>query len=583
MAINRLQIRRDSLADFQTASSAPLVGEPTLINEESRVRIATPNPTGIGRVQVSLPPTEGSQFFSIWNARSFGDGAAAVVPAFMAKNDAQQTTEKTPAVEPSLTAFSGPLPNGFGNDAGTVFIQASGDFLAGSTDPNMVFGFMIGDMEETNATFIGPDPGHHAVLTVGSLRPQLGGAGPFLTVGTGSGMPNVLGDYNKPVLWNLDAKMCVMGRSAISPFKSSMTPITVDDDPAVNPLDLASEVAAHSDRVMRAYDGSFNTVVSGDDDNANVRVFGTLTIMDPFVMTGANRSYVHAPGSLTSTASAEIHARGLNCDWGLFSAGASEYPTSLARGMFVSSNGIAYEALGLVPGENYSSIEAMPDSTVADLAAKVDRLSRAQRLSGMVSPGTGSRWYHWWRPTKTVVEFSFEEYVPNLQDDNLILKLKVGGPLQSDPNITYDAFSIANNTVYLAPQGMSYPRIGPYAQSYTAQGAGLFAGRVDQGTIGQKVCRVINGEEYVARVAHKRTTAARFATTTGDFVDRPESADANAIDVYYSDPAGGGNQDGEWNCYWRRLADDRCDKMRIHHSTAFAFGGRPGSTDFLPF
>ena len=49
---------------------------------------------------------------------------------------------------------------------------------------------------------------------------------------------------------------------------------------------------------------------------------------------------------------------------------------------------------------------------------------------------------------------------------------------------------------------------------------------------------------------------------------------------YYEDPAAAGNANGEWNCAWRRLADDRRDRMRIHHSTAYAFGGRPGNNDF---
>jgi hypothetical protein len=40
--------------------------------------------------------------------------------------------------------------------------------------------------------------------------------------------------------------------------------------------------------------------------------------------------------------------------------------------------------------------------------------------------------------------------------------------------------------------------------------------------------------------------------------------------------------DGEWNCAWRRLADDRRDRMRIHHSTAYAFGGRVGTNDYRP-
>ncbi len=580
MALNRLQIRRDTLIDFQNSTTAPVLGEPTLVNEESRIRIAGPNATALGRVPVALPATEGSQFHSLWNARSFGDGPALVVPAFSGKTLTQNCSPETPAVEPVMTAFSAPLPNGFANDAGTVHLQASGDFLCGSTDPNMVFGFMIGDMEETTATLVGPDPGSH--LTVQGVKPFLGGTGPYLTVGTGSGMPNVLGDYNKPVLWNLDAKICFLGKQSISPFKTSQS--SIPEQTAQGTAPATAVPADHSDRVIRPYDSDFSEVLVADEDNANIRVFGTLTIMDPFVMYGGNRAYMHAPAAVKNGVVSVSQATHVLCDWGMFSSSTStEYPTVLPRGKFVSCNGVAYESMGEVPGEDYSAIEALPDGSLANLASKVDRLSRAHRLAGIVSPGVGSRWERWFRPTKTVLEFSFEEHVPHATNPGQFLKLKVGGPLQSDPDETYELWDNSEAGPYYGPQGTTWPRLGA-SGDYSALAGGLFPGRLDEITAAANldVCRVINGAEYVPRLSHERSTAAQFSTTNDNFVDQHEQA--STVDtVYYSNPQAASNADGEWNCYWRRLADDRADKMRIHHSTAFAFGGRFGTNDYLPF
>ncbi len=582
MAINRLQIRRDTLLDFQNSATAPVLGEPTLVNEESRIRIAGPNATALGRVPVALPPTEGSQFHALWNVRSFGDGPALVVPAFSGQSETQVVSPETPAVEPVMTAFSAPLPAGFANEAGTVHLQASGDFLCGSLDPNMVFGFMIGDLEETNATLVGPDPGSPLAVTIGgNTKPYLGGVGPYLTVGTAAGMTNVLGDYDKPVLWNLDAKICFLGKESISPFKTSQTVIPPQTADAVAPATAVP--AEHSDRTIRPYDASFDTVVAGDDDNANVRVFGTLTIMDPFVMYGGNRAYMHGAAYTSQAVASSPQATHVLGDWGAYSSTTStEYPSVLPRGKFVSCNGVAYESLGEVPGESYSAIEALPDGSIANLAAKVDRLSRAHRLAGIISPGVGSRWDRWFRPTKTVIEFSFEEYVPHAADPHQFLKLKVGGPLQSDPNATYAGWD--NNesvTYYSASQGTTWPRLNSTGD-YSAAAGGLWPGRLDYVNASLRIARVINGNEYAARFTHLRTTAAEFSTTNSNFVEQHDST-SDIAKAYYSDPEDSGNEDGEWNCYWRRLADDRADKMRIHHSTAFAFGGRPGTNDFLPF
>lgn len=584
MAINRLQIRRDSRADFQTSASNPNNGEPLYVTDENRIRVGSQNATNLGKVQNSLPITEGIPFHGIWNCRAFGTADAVNVPAF---NGAKANGDST--MEPLFTAFSGALPRYFGHDAGVVEVSASGDFLPGSTDPAMLFGFAIGTLEGDSDTLIGANGGYFTSILGNDNRTGKG----YIEVSGGVGMMNALGDYNKPVLWNLDAKICFLGRDSVSSFKTSQEEMT---------WNAPADVIRQDEYTYRKGTDLDTAPVSSDDDNANVRVYGTLRVMDPFVMIGNNRKCSVLPG-FSAAAYATFHnartdAAPAGFDWNVYSDAnqitvnsADEFPTAAKRGTIVGTGWGSFEAMGRVPGESFADIAGLASGSLAVLNTKLERFMNAVALGNMTAPGIGKHWTRWWRPRETVVDFSVEEYIPNLDNPNLFLKLKVGGPMQSDPAASYPAWNNADvSTVYLGSTGL----LSPYspASPYNAIGGFNCDFRwdyVSTDPAGANVCRSIDpggqgtSYDYVCRYPHIHGVyngTGSQADRIAHYIDEIDTQGAETW--YYENPEATGNADGEWNCAWRRLSDDRRDHMRIHHSTAFAYGGRPGSNDFRP-
>jgi len=571
MAINRLQIRRDSLSDFQNAVASPLPGEPLYITDEYRIRVHDSTRTNAGRIPMQLPPSEGSQFHGIWNAAAYGTGAALTVPAVngldhVASDGDTYYANGEGARSPHYTAFSGALPRWFGRDAGIVKVNVSGDFRPGSTDPAMIFAFAFGDLEGTSETVVGAQPfqdlnfgGKHTV-----------GKG-YLEVGSGNGLQNALGDYDRPVLWNLDATIALMGTGSVSPFSSSLAP-RGDHDGTADRTNIGEEATFRDESEMMDTDNS------ADPDNANVRIYGTLTVMDPFISTGNNLTNFHRntrlPASVTSGGAIN------GCSW-RDSVG-TIYPRSLPRHTVVSDGVNSYESLGLTPGLDYADL--------TDAAS----IQRHLKLQAVVTPGSGSLWHRWFRPRKTVVDFSMEEYVPQLEDNaDVFLKLKVGGPMQSSMEYTYPTWADADqgttdgyfvggmpmlvpgvqNPAYALMAASRVDYLPSSLQDATTSGLDFTARRITPGGAGDT-------HDYVCRICHDWTTPAATATgrmeDVGDLVNGSGAARAWAYESPNTDA------DGEWNCAWRRLADDRRDRMRIHHSTAYAFGGRVGTNDYRP-
>jgi hypothetical protein len=672
MALNRLQIRRDSLTAFQTAALTPLVAEPQYIVEEKRIRIGDSKGTHVSRQQLHTPLIEGSQFHALWNIRSYGTGKCIDVPVV---NGAFANGEG--ALDPQYYVASAPIPNGALAEAGIAYISASGDFLPGSTDPAMVFAFEIGQLEG-NKTTLRPRFGINESTTSAADNVETAG----IEISAQTGFINCLGDYNKPVVWDLDAKVCFLGRNSISPFKTSLGD---NPDPIVgspiswtfrDPADFKNDVATGGDYTLV-------------DDNANVRIYGTLTIQDPFemfqsggslvahdVLTGGNGTAAGSPGKAAPSSRPD------------------RYASAFPRGSRRVYGGISYEAMGLVPADELKTVRDLVDSNVTELADKVDRLIDLITLHGTSKPGEGRFQYRWWRPRKTVVSFSFEEVVPHLLDNDQVLSLKVGGPMQSDTSQTYPDLEAGEGQVraYVAPflrvdAATSNPlhKFGVSNRRYDYQ-----AGAIPNVEGFLATGRKVNGVDYVCRTSHSWNADFKYSSTVGDnnavsnqdwdawFYDMPnvlsvsltednagddyawndttklltigENTETNWIDTAVGapdskfkvdeelaftflddtiagtgfvdaatddfdlvlknvtftagDPNGGGNiasttrsgstdpgsvstiaadADGEWNCAWRRLADDKRDRMRIHHTTAFFFGGRPGVNDFRPF
>tara|TARA_R100000951_G_scaffold114960_1_gene121517 strand:+ start:14954 stop:16513 length:1560 start_codon:yes stop_codon:yes gene_type:complete len=505
-------------------------------------------------------------------------------------------------VEPTFTAFSGAIPRYFGRDAGTVEVTASGDFLPGSTHPAMTFGFAIGDLEGNDEVLVGTQPGTIFKFVDGFQGGQYHVAGKgYLEVGPGVGMYEALGDYDRPVLWNLEAKVCFMGRSSISPFKSSLSyrgdlvgdadGVAVSEPPDWGPQDAVFRSDADIE------DGD----VTSDDDNANVRIYGTLTVRDPFVTIDNNRSLSAWWGgtlpfgnSSTNVVPQSKTASMSGLDWGVFTdANATDYPSNLAKGRTVAHLGSSFESKGLVPGALWTSM------TAGTADQKVDALVTATALQSIMEPGRGSQWQRWFRPRETVINFSMEEYVPDLNaEETQFLKLKVGGPMQSNPSSVYPDFAYPGTGNIVRFQSASYntnPALAvpvPVAYLVLTQERADFL--PDGDTYGDareldSLCRRINPDglsaaDYVCRYPHTLLPAEGTAEGRLDSIAAvATTTNGNSKSYwYYTDPEGVGNAEGEWNCAWRRLADDRRDRMRIHHSTAFAFGGRPGTNDYRP-
>jgi hypothetical protein len=668
MAINRLQIRRDSLADFQTAALSPEGGEPQYIVEEKRIRIGDAKGTHVSRQQLVAPTVEGSQFHGLWNIRSFGTGKCIDVPV---SNGAYLGGDGT-YTAPYYVA-SAALPNGALRDAGIAHISASGDFLPGSTDPAMVFGFELGKAEGSvagNKTVLSPRAGGHPS---GAADPDKSVGG--IHISTVTGYKNCLGDYNKPVTWDLEAKVCFLGKDSISPFKTSQ----------------GEDTSTFTFRDKSEYQ---DNIQAADPDNANVRVYGTLIIQDSFDNYANSRSYI----------SQDIQQTGFGGAFGTPNKNniptntPSEHATMHERGDVRVCNGTAWEAMGDVPVENWSAIGDLPGGTVADVNTKIRRLCNAMVLNGNSEPGAGRHGYRWWRPKKTVVQFSFEEFVENFDEDDLMLHFKVGGPMQSDPGVVYPELEAGLNRtsndndykgLYVAGEVFSDKAVlfaaahrgGVNHARYDQDNSAAFTDSdelgASSGAGNQRVGRSINGNDYACRTAHKWGAAQRYNTdpdlnllettntsaaqwyyelptkktvnlTTGDGGDTwaydtgtdvlsigeepsvswvtdqfvvgervqfeinnnsvqgtgfvasgstdsviqienitwglsGEPADTvtsarTAAAGFVETPAA--DADGEWNCAWRRLPADRRDRMRIHHTTAFFFGGRPGINDY---
>jgi len=599
MAINRLQIRRDSLEDFAGSVFTPLLAEPTFITNESRIRISRDTINPVGRIPVPLPAAEGSQIHAIWNCRAFGTGNALTVPAM---NGSGKYSNGESTIEPLFTAFSGALPRFFGRDAGTVEVTASGDFLPGSTHPAMLFGFAIGDLEGNNEVLIGTQPGTLFKFNDGTQGGQyyMAGRG-YLEVGPGVGMTEALGDFDRPVLWNLEAKVCFMGRSSISPFKSSLSfrgELGLDAD-GVNTNELPDW--GPQDAVFRSDADIEDGDVGADEDNANVRVYGKLTIKDPFVSIDNNRTVFSWSGGkqIGPDASSTNTRTSVLCgiDWGPFDNGdellVRDYPSNLARQSPVAHLGQSFESKGLVPGASWD------DMTSGTAEQKIDATVQALALQSLMEPGRGSDWQRWFRPRETVVNFSMEEYVPDLNtEETQFLKLKVGGPMQSNTEYTYpDWTEVTSGSQRF--QGSSYTVNPAPAVPFINNLLCTTGDRVDYLPAGDAygddrelstVCRRIepgglgNTYDYVCRYPHRLFPAAATADLRlADIAALAYTYTSNSPQRwYYRDPEAAGNEDGEWNCAWRRLADDRRDRMRIHHSTAFAFGGRSGTNDYRP-
>lgn len=670
MALNRLQIRRDSLSAFQTASLTPLVAEPQYIVEEKRVRIGDSKGTHVSRQQLHTPLVEGSQFHALWNIRSYGTGKCIDVPVV---NGAFANGEG--ALNPQYFVASAPIPNGALAEAGIAYVSASGDFLPGSTDPAMIFAFEIGQLEG-DKTVLRPRFGINESTQPSTNNVETGG----IEISAQTGFVNCLGDYNKPVVWDLDAKICFLGRNSISPFKTSL-----GDNPA--PVGSAAIDWTFRDPVDFKDDVSTGGDFTLVDDNANVRVYGTLTIQDPFEMFQANGSLV-AHDLLTGGNGTVAGSPGKAAP----STRPSRYSTAFPRFSRRTVGGKSYEAMGLVPADELNTVRDLVDSNVAELSEKVDRLIDLITLHGMTNPGEGRFQYRWWRPRKTVVDFSFEEVVPHLLDDDQVLSLKVGGPMQSDTSQTYPDLE--------AGEGQTYSYVAPFLRVDAATANPLHkygvsnrrydyqAGAISPNEGFLATGRKVNGVDYVCRTTHtwnadykySRQVAANGAVSDQDwnvwYYNMPNVlsvslTENNAADDYAwddtaklltigenteidwidgagtaskfkvdeelaftflddtiagtgfvdattddfnlvlknvtftaGDPNGGGNiasttrsgstdpgsvstiaadADGEWNCAWRRLAADKRDRMRIHHTTAFFFGGRPGVNDFRPF
>lgn len=629
MAINRLQIRRDSLANFQTTTNSPVVAEPTFILEEGRVRVAQAKGTIVGRQQIATPLVEGSQFHSLWNVRSYGNGTCVDVPTVNG-----YATNGEGALEPQYYVASGMLPKAALLDAGTIQLSASGDFMPGSTDPSMIFGFEIGQPDGTK-TSIGPRFGPSPSVSDPGFTEGL-------EISAGTGFTNCLGDYNKPVIWELDAKVCLLGRDSISPFRTSTgqgaesfelrepldykedlyrtevidssatydwdgtDTLTIDDAAGVDfsvfePGDRVAYsfedatkeragrgavVSATTTQIVitvayeeigREVGGAVSGVavtVNGSVsiyDNANVRVVGTLTIQDPFSIWNNSASYIGS--DLQGQSYGDVSGDPFKANPGSLP---SNYGGGWARGAVQTRYGAAYEAMGLVPADRLTSIQALPGTTSSELNDKIDRLLNQMTLTGLTQPGQGRWAFRWWRPKRTVIHFSFEEYVSNYGDEDLQFSLKVGGPMQSDAAPTYPAFNTANNTIY--------PSAALRSKTQTSTAFGILPTRLDYDSGDanlQRLCfEKAAGEEYVCRTTHQRKTD---GTAKYDTAPATNTLDADEVWYFwdYEDPAT--NPDGEWNCAWRRLAADRRDRMRIHHTTAYFFGGRPGATDYRPF
>jgi len=666
MAINRLQIRRDSLADFQTAALSPEGGEPQYIVEEKRIRIGDAKGTHVSRQQLVAPTVEGSQFHGLWNVRSFGTGKCIDVPV---SNGSYAGGEGT--LDAQYFVATGALPGRSLRDAGIAYVSASGDFLPGSTDPAMIFRFEVGSVEG-GGTQIKPRSGKNPVEAGSYPTAEIGG----LEISGAAGYSNCLGDYNKPVIWDLDAKVCFLGRDSISPFRTSLGSSAAHDSFTFR------ERSTYGDELVVPPAGS------PDDDIANVRVYGTLTVQDPF------EGYANSRSSISSDTQQSGYGGSFGAPPYSELAGGRPYgiPDLWNRGAVRVANGNSFEAMGDVPCENWDSIRDLAGASVSDVNTKVERLCNAMTLNGSAEPGAGRYAFRYWRPKKTVVHFSFEEFVPDADSDDLVLHLKVGGPMQSDPGVVYPELEAGLNQsaddwvgVY-ANSAMRYTnngagaglrallsRLGVTPDRYDQDNSVVFAD-VDSGKA--RVGRQINGVDYACRVPHVWNQDSRYNSdpaqnsfdknelsgywyyqkptkktvnlTTGDAGDTWEYSTGTEILSIGEEPSvnwlvdqfivgeqvafeinndsvqgtgfvasgstaailqieniswGGSGEpantgtsartaaagfvetlaadaDGEWNCAWRRLPDDRRDRMRIHHTTAFFFGGRPGINDY---
>lgn len=205
MSLNKLQIRRDSLADFQAGNVSGVLAEPLFMTDEWRLRfgITDPGTAHPGVLEPPVPLREGIQAQTLWATGRYGTTPGIQVPATIAG-----------AQIAGYFALSGSIGHYALLDGALARVHAVGDYKAGSADPRMYFAFALGN-DTAGPTVIKPKGG--AIVGVTSL-PENGIEISILTVGE-----NCLG-FPDWITWELDANVAFFGYDGTGQFARSGNP-----------------------------------------------------------------------------------------------------------------------------------------------------------------------------------------------------------------------------------------------------------------------------------------------------------------------------------------------------------------------
>lgn len=207
MADNILQVRRDTLANFQAANVVLKNAEPIFLSDEWRVKhgINSPNRVRTGVHAPPFPLREGVPFRALWNCYRHGSQPGATVPA-----------SRTNSNKAQFYAFTANLSDYLLHDAAYARIVASGDYEQGSSDPKLMFRLSLGK-ETGSPTLIQPDGGHYQSLysVGGAALAENGIEVSYRTFGE-----NAL-HYDGPFPWNLEMNVMFMGWNAKGQFATS--------------------------------------------------------------------------------------------------------------------------------------------------------------------------------------------------------------------------------------------------------------------------------------------------------------------------------------------------------------------------
>ena len=403
MAINRLQFRRDSIADFITANDSTRIGEPVMYTDDGRLRVSKNAGAHMHQMPAPIASGEGIQFHTIWNCSGYNNAPYCLIPATRWSNSGF-SGERADTAESYV--FSGSIPDRALQDAAVMKVYMAGDFEQGSSSPAMNFRFNFGNDEGTSTDLFPQSGGVQRIAKWrdGTTVPQVATAleSSSIEISAHTLGPNVL-HYDEKIRWELEATVHFMGYDNEGEFETSREDSVSDQDANVR---ITGKVRW----------GLIGKSCYGNFEHSGFIFGGFRNTARPTADIN-NDSY--------SGGSVRGYPRHYTCN-----SGGNGYR---AVGPFtaVSSTGGIYTAADEAHDINATFSDTEVESALDALASKLNKLTDAFEDWGNWAPGTGRIWQEYWQRTHNELDFCFEENV-DLRQEGQTFSVKVGGPLQND-------------------------------------------------------------------------------------------------------------------------------------------------------